>query len=212
MDISLNSKFYHFMSKIADLMILSLLWLLCSLPIVTFPAASAAMYYCIIRCVREESDSLFHAFFRAFRSNFKQGLLIFVLSTILIMFTSLIGTMLYNSQGSSEGLTNIYIVYIFVLLFLGMWLHFLFSYIARFQASFKKVVKNTLIILMSNLPMSISMIVLFGVVLFIIAWTFPTSLVSVILVPGLYCYITSFILERVYKKYLPEEEEENATE
>ena len=42
---SISGKFYSFMTKVADLIILSVLWLLTSLPVITLGASGSALYY-----------------------------------------------------------------------------------------------------------------------------------------------------------------------
>ena len=47
-----QNRFWQTLDHFADLLILSLLWLVCSLPLITAGAASAALYDAVARCVR----------------------------------------------------------------------------------------------------------------------------------------------------------------
>ena len=47
-----QNRFWQTLDHFADLLILSLLWLVCSLPLVTAGAACAALYDAVARCVR----------------------------------------------------------------------------------------------------------------------------------------------------------------
>ena len=52
--------------KIADHLILSALWLLCSVPIVTAGAASTALYDCAAHCTLGGEPGMLSRFFRTF--------------------------------------------------------------------------------------------------------------------------------------------------
>lgn len=67
------------LSAIADLLILNILTLLCSLPIVTAGPAILALHTVSVRMVRNEEGSLVKDFFRAFSANLKVGILFWLL-------------------------------------------------------------------------------------------------------------------------------------
>ena len=64
-----------FINKIIDLVVLSILWTLCSAPLVTMGAASAALYYALTKSVRCQRGHAAKEFWRAFKSNLKRGIL-----------------------------------------------------------------------------------------------------------------------------------------
>lgn len=207
MDFSINSKFYHFMNKVADLMILSALWFVTSLPIFTIGASCTALYYCVVKVVRQENGSAFKSYFQAFRSNFKQSTIIFLLVLAASLLMTAIGSAVYAIFQAKSTLDNIYLVYLVALIFTIAWLHYIFSYIARFQAPLKTVLKNSLVICLVNLPSSLSMVILFAVVIVGFIMSFPSSAMTIFLIPGVYALISSFLLEKIYRKYADMEEE-----
>ena len=70
---SLDSKFMQALSRIADLILLNLVFLVTCIPIFTIGAASAALYSVAFRLGTEREEGVFRCYFRAFRNNFKQG-------------------------------------------------------------------------------------------------------------------------------------------
>ena len=74
-----ESKLRSALTAVIDLIWAGLLWLLCSLPIVTLGAASAALYYGVVKCIRHERGRLTASFFRAFRDNFRPATLLWLL-------------------------------------------------------------------------------------------------------------------------------------
>ena len=53
-------------SKFADILLLSALWLICSIPLVTLGAATAALYDAAVKCVRGGEQASWRRFLRTF--------------------------------------------------------------------------------------------------------------------------------------------------
>ncbi len=209
MDFSINGKFYHYMSKIADLIILSMLWLAASLPLITVGASSAAMYYCVVKSIRQDHTSVVKDYFRTFRSNFKQCAIVSVLVVVFSILCTLVGTSVYAVAKQGNVLTWIYTIYL-VLLGLGLsWLHYVIAYIARFSAPMGTILKNSLVICLTNLPASLSMLAMFIIVFGFWALYLPRSALIILILPALYALISSFLIERIFSKYLPEKSTDN---
>lgn len=206
MEINFNSRLYHYMSKLAECMILSLLWIVSSLPIITCGAATSALYYCAVKVLRKDEGSAFKDFWRAFKSNLNQGILAVIVAFAICALIVVIGSTVYAAMPQSDVLKKIYIGYILLFSAGISWLHYVFSYIARFEAPFRTVLKNSLIICVMNLPVSLSMVILFVAVAAVFILTAPASGVALFLLPALYALVTSSLLEKVYRKYMPVQE------
>ena len=63
----------------ADIAMLSILWTICSIPVITMGAASAALMRCVLNMNTEEGNWRSRHFFRYFRSNLKNGTLLWLL-------------------------------------------------------------------------------------------------------------------------------------
>ena len=66
-----DNPVWRFIGKLGDLIVLNILWTICSIPIFTIGASTTAVYYVTLKLVRDEDDSTIKAFFRSFKSNFK---------------------------------------------------------------------------------------------------------------------------------------------
>ena len=60
-----------FITKMAYSAYLNILWLICSLPIVTAGASTTALFYVTLKMAEDRDEGLTGMFFRAFRQNFK---------------------------------------------------------------------------------------------------------------------------------------------
>ena len=73
---NMDNKFFTFMGRLADLVILNLLCIVCCIPIVTAGASITAMYYVTLKMVRNEEAYIIRGFFHSFKQNLKQSLII----------------------------------------------------------------------------------------------------------------------------------------
>ena len=71
-----ENSFFCVVNQILDLMAVSLLWLVCCLPVVTAGPACIALYYAVVKSVRKQRSYCIREFFRAFRANLKKGLVL----------------------------------------------------------------------------------------------------------------------------------------
>ena len=71
---SLNSPFARGINKLVMMLYVGILWFLCSLPILTMGAATAALYEVLLQVVKDQEGYIARRFFQAFRGNLKQGL------------------------------------------------------------------------------------------------------------------------------------------
>lgn len=70
---SADSPAMRFLAKMADLMVLNLLFIVTSLPLVTLGASLTALNATAMKVVADKYDSIPGTYFAAFRSNFRQG-------------------------------------------------------------------------------------------------------------------------------------------
>ena len=104
---SYDSKFSQIMLKLCYGCYLNLLWMVCSLPVFTAGAATAALYDVTLRIAREEDPPLTTRFFRAFRENFRQATILWL---ILLGVGALLGAdayILYHLYKSTAGMVSV---------------------------------------------------------------------------------------------------------
>ena len=86
---NMDNKFFTFMSRVADLIILNLLCIVCCIPVVTIGPSIAAMFYVTLKMVRNEESYIVRGFFKSFKQNLKQGIvinLIMLVAALLLYF------------------------------------------------------------------------------------------------------------------------------
>ena len=65
---SLYDRIFGFLGQ---LIALNLLWIVCSLPVITAGASTTALYYCTLKLHKDGDIRVFHDFFKSFKQNFR---------------------------------------------------------------------------------------------------------------------------------------------
>ena len=136
----LDSPIMQGLSRLSDLVILSFVWFVCCMPIVTIGASNTAMYYVAMKIVRDEEDvKVIPTFFQGFKSNFKQATAMNLISLVLGAILAADACILFFAQGSMATISCA----IFFAMFI--WLLCIMFYAYPLQAQFYNTVKQTLI-------------------------------------------------------------------
>ena len=69
----LDSPLMNVLNKMADLMWLNILTLICCIPVITAGAALTSMHYVALKIVRNEESYITRSFFKSFKTNFRQA-------------------------------------------------------------------------------------------------------------------------------------------
>ena len=139
------------LGKIADMMLLNVLTVLLSLPVVTAGAATAALYDATWRILQDEG-SVYGAYFRAFKSNFKQATVLWLLtvaSGALLLFCLLF--YLNNSMQVLVVLASL------ILLLWSITEAWIFPLQSRFENPVRITLKNAIYCAIGYLPRSLVM-------------------------------------------------------
>ena len=100
---SYESPFSQVLLKLAYSCYLNLLWFVCSLPVFTVGASTTALYSVTLKIVREKEGNLTRQFFKAFRENFRQATVLWLILLGLGLFLAGDGYILYHLFRSSRG-------------------------------------------------------------------------------------------------------------
>lgn len=151
---SLDSPFMRTMSRIADLMILNLLFILTSIPIFTIGAGITAMYTVCFRMGTDREGSAFKGYFRAFKQNFRQATCLWLI-LLLIMGTAFFNSAFFYTLG---GLFHLLWIVFAALLVLALFVFtYAFPLLSQFDNKNKQTFKNALILSIAYLPRSLLM-------------------------------------------------------
>lgn len=197
-----ESRIMTFFGQLADLVILNVLWLVFCLPIFTIGASTTAMYRVTLNMVRQEGGGVVKTFWAAFRLNFKQGVLIFLITLLPILLVSYeLWLFLSGAMGQ-----NVWTGVVFSLpaILVTLVLSYVYPLLAQFDNSIKNTLKNACLLALSQLPVSLLMgaLNLSALLVFFFATPFflKTGIFWLAIGGSLVALINSYLLRRVFKK------------
>lgn len=200
----MDSPVMRFLGRVADLMILNLVTLLCCLPVVTIGASLTAMHYVLLKMVRNEDSYIIRSFFKSFKENFKQATVIWL---IMLLFLIVFGADIMIINHSGMEFPSALKIILFALAMIGyMVMCYVFPVLCRFENTIRKTIKNALFMAILSFPKTIVMMVLYvSPIIFIYFFTMAVPLVILfgISAPA---YLSAMLYSGTFKKFEPEEE------
>ena len=158
-----DNKFFQALGKLVDCMALSALWLVCSLPIVTFGASTSALYYAIHKSVRGNRGYMTKNFFHAFTKGFKQSTLSWLILLVVQIVLGMDAYITFQTLKTGNKMGVFFYFFLIMIVFSIIWACYLFPYAARFEDGVKATMKNALLMMVIHLPWSLLILVLFAV-------------------------------------------------
>ncbi len=204
----LDSPLMNFLNKLADIMILGIVFMIACIPMITVGASFTAAYYMGFKMVKNEETYIVKGFFKAFKENFKQAtaLWIFVLVIMLVMAADY-QIILYSGLAFASWIR---IAMVSATLVAALGVVFLFPLQARFQNTVKHTIKNAFLMALSHLPSAFLLILIYAVP-YLVLWLVPQLFPAVFLLGfGGIFYFKSFLLLRVFRRYEGAVEDDSA--
>lgn len=210
--LSMDSPLMQFLDKMADLMLLSLLTALCTLPVFTIAPAVTALYRVLMRRGEGQEGSVVPMYFCAFRENARQA---FLAELALCPVLAVAVASLMVLQSESEKMTlGLVAVCLLIPCWLTLALPLVFGLIARFENSLGHTLKNAFIMAIGNLPEAVAAAAVNLVPLLLLLISREAFQKSIILWPligiGAMGWCTERLMRRIFRRYMPQEPTEKA--
>ena len=199
---NVDNKFFRGISKIIDCVWLSILWLICCIPVFTAGAATTALYYAVNKAIKNDRGYVSSEFFSAFKSNFKQSTVVWLVFLAIYIWLGVDYFVMRAFAEAGMAMGKMSIVFLVFGVLVTMWGVYVFPYIARFENTTKNILRNTALIAISNTPWTLLLMVLFFAMWGAIYFATPI----VFVMPVLYNLCKNIILEKIFKKYMTPED------
>ena len=192
-----NNNVFRVLGGLADCLILGALWIVCSIPVVTMGAATAAVYHAVNKSIAHGQGYAFREYCTALKTDLKQTTGAWLLWGILAAFLAadLVVTRQFLAQGSALG--ALYYFFIVLSAMALAWEFYLTAYMARFEGTIRESMKKTLVMVVANLGWSALLVAVF--VLFVLMCNDTQCLI--VLFPGVFALVKNYVLEKVFRKY-----------
>ena len=205
---NLENPFMQFLFRVSDLIILNLIFMLSCIPIVTIGASISALHSVCLKIVRGQESYMWQGFWKAFRQNFKQGTILWIISILLFIFINMDYTILNAADIPFFSYVRVALGTVSAILF-SMFIY-VFPIIAHFKCTIRQAIKNALFMTIGHLPFSIILVVMYSLIFFLATWNVKTLalVIAVATICG-FSVVTltaCIIFDRIFKKYEPEQE------
>lgn len=195
---SINGSLWNISNKALHFLWLSILWLVCSLPVVTIGASTSALYSITLKYARDEEGYLTSSFFTAFRQNWKQGTAIWLILLLVGLFLGVDFVVYYRSGATGIGhMILMTLCFSLTLVYILMNLY-VYAVLAKFQNSVFHILKNSCIMAVCHWPSSLAMLILSLVILAAGFLAFPPLL---FFTPAGLSYLHAKFLCRIFDRY-----------
>jgi len=134
------------MEKVGDLLLVNLLFVVCSLPVVTIGASATAMYYVLGR-IRRQEGTVTKDFFRSFRENFRQATLYW--GALLLVALALYWNFRLISGWTGTLYSVMMVLLILVSWFAVSWGSLVFPLLSRFDSTSAVTARNAGILVLA---------------------------------------------------------------
>lgn len=200
---NLDNPVLNGLSRICDIMILNILWFICSIPIVTIGASTTALYYCMLKINRDCDSGILSMFFKSFKQNLKQGCAL----TVMFILSGLFLCVDYWVCAEIEGMLGIVIRIVIesLLIVWGIMLSYAFPILAQFENTLKNIIKNSLVLGIMHIKRTIPVFMINSIPIALL-WILPeifVFLIPIFVVFGVsvMAFINSKILIKVFEQY-----------
>lgn len=205
-----DNVIHIFLNKLGDIIVANLLFLVCCIPIITIGPALTALYHCMLRTVKGNNNGTTKTFFRAFKENFRQSLIVWLglLAVGFILFLNI--RFLQNTASAvSKPLFYVSLGIAGLVIILAL---YIFPVIAAFANTTMNLLKNAYVFAFLHFPSTLAIAVISILPMFM-------TYRDVKLLPlyaccwfffgfGLTAYVNSLLLYRMFKAFLEKEDEQ----
>jgi len=194
--------------KIGDVLCLSVLWIVFSLPVITIGASSAALYAAVHRCLRRNGAGIWKSFWNAFRENFKRSTLAWLLELLVLALFALDAAVFRSIRLSGGAMGNLYWAALFLEAVGLTWTAYVAAYAARFNGTVREILHYGVLLL------RLHPILALGVMLPIVGGVALCLMVPfmVLFAPAAVCWVSSYSLEQVFRLHMQPEDLKKETE
>lgn len=188
---------------IADILMLSWVWVLCSIPVVTLGAATTAMYDCAARCIRGRDQKMFSRFFRTFKREFGVSTLCLLLWGAVIAGCYLLIRAYGNTVNVTDGSVVVTVALLLLLVTVAGVAAWVLPLLSRFTFSFGQLNLTAVKLALSQMPRTM----ILGISTVLAVFLCAQFLIPIFFLPALLVLLWTVVMEPVFRKYMEEEEE-----
>lgn len=196
------AKFNEICCKLLDLVLLTVYWFVSCLPVFTIGTATSALYYTTQKVIKNDRGYVSGEFWHFFKENFRVSTKCWLVHLILGFVFADEAYLCYQMWRDGVAIGWMWIPFVVLEALNVIMAIFTLTYIARFEDGAKRTLKNSFFIMMTHLAKGILLLLLLAVFVVAVVYFPPV----ILLAPASYMLLASYVLERIFRKYMSKED------
>ncbi|SEG23013.1 Uncharacterized membrane protein YesL [Eubacterium ruminantium] len=203
-----DNPVWRFFILVGKIWWLNILWLVCSLPIVTIGASTTALIYGCMKLRKDEGYPT-NNFFKSFKENFRQATALWLI--YLIVGAAIIAGLIFWNYSTMPGSKIAWAILFAVGIFYSISLMYVFAIQSKFVNPVKDTIVYSILMAFANLKNTILIfMILAGLVLANLFTYFAVNFFTLNFGLGVVVYWVSLHYQIVFDKYIPEQKVEES--
>ena len=201
---------FRITERLTNLVLLNLLYLIFCIPLVTIGPATAALHYVTLKYAANEEDRVWTPFIHSFRQNWKQGILVGLITSGVGVFLAFDMYWIYQMVSSGQAFDKVALIAVSLACIVYLMMTaYIYPLLARYDNSTKQMFRTALILAIRHLPATLCMAVISAAPIILLMYTPTTFMISL----SFYFFIGyaaialmhDKLINRIFLQYTPKE-------
>lgn len=190
---NLNNPVMQGINKIIQTIYLGMLWFLCSIPLITVGASTAALYEVLLKLTKDQEGNITKSFFQAFKSDLKQGICVWLVNVLTVF---LLGVNVYYYGVVKNGEHAVLATAFLILLLIAVAVFaYLYPAMAKTENTLSGHFQIAVILMLRNPGWSVLLVLLQLLTLFLI-WFFIYA--PILFLMGPMGYLQALVFNHIF--------------
>ena len=192
--LDVDGPFLGFLEKFGQLIVLSVLWLLGCIPVLTLCTSCAALYHAVTQSVRGGQGSPVKEFWKSFRDNLITGVILSLILIVVLAGLEAVSVYLMQSVIPTGVICVLMILDVFLLFYVG-------PIVARFHLGVVETLKLSFVLSLQYAHYTF--VFFFGTLILVLLQVFVLPMATALFLPGAWCLVISYLMEKALNHYAP---------
>lgn len=157
---NLESPLMQMLNRAGDMILLNVLFLICCIPVVTAGASIAALHKMMQELIYETDSGTFKGFFRAFKANFKQATIVWIVMLLVILSMGCDALLIITFFSGSESVKWMLILLAVLAVLVCCVAAYMIPLLVRYQNTLREHLTNAAVLAIIKLPRTIGLVLL----------------------------------------------------